>query len=103
MSKESKKNKKDKSDLIINREPTSWAISEELIIDERLNERLEKPLKSIEKVKKEMSKNYRDIKSEILKNEGVTAQKFNNLNDNFSRKLNKVQHENDVEHKRFKK
>ena len=38
---------------------------------------------NIENVKKEMSKNYRDIKSEILKNEGVTAQKFNNLNDNF--------------------
>jgi hypothetical protein len=50
-----------------------------------------------------MNKNYRDIKSEILKNEGVTAQKFNNLNANFSLKLNKVKHDNDVEHEKLKK
>jgi len=64
---------------------------------------LKKSAKAIENVKKEMNKNYRDIKSEILKNEGVTAQKFNNLNDSFSRKLNKTQHDNDVEHEKFKK
>jgi len=66
-----------------------------------LKEYVEK--EDLENVKKEMNKNYRDIKSEILKNEAVTAQKFNNLDDNFSRKLNKVQHDNDVEHEKFKK
>ena len=113
MSKESKKNKKDESDLILNNESSSWKISvcsqlqDDLANLEydltNLKKDLEKPVKAIEKVKKEMNKNYRDIKSEILKNEGVTAQKLNNLNDNFSRKLNKVQHDNDVEHKKFKK
>jgi hypothetical protein len=110
--KKSKKNKKDESDFILSQGASSWSPSQELILQERdgeyydltnLKEDLEKPFKAIEKAKKEMSKNYRDIKSEILKNEGVTAQKFNNLNDNFSRKLNKVQHDNDVEHERFKK
>ena len=87
--KESKKNKKDESVLMFSDQEYSCSV-----------EHVEK--KDLEKVKKEMSKNYRDIKSENLKNEGVTAQIFNNLNDNFSRKLNKVQHENDVEHEKFK-
>lgn len=58
---------------------------------------------SFECIKEEICKNYRDIKSEILKNKCVTDQKFNNLSDSFSRKLNKVQHDNDVEHEKFKK
>jgi len=106
--KKSKKNKKDESDFIINEESSSWrstiTIDSQLEYDlANLKKDLEKPFKAIERVKKEMSENYRDIKSEILKNEGVAAQKFNNLNDNFSRKLNKVQHDNDVEHAKFKK
>ena len=96
--KESKKNKKAESVLIV--DDASWGESHVEYLEKH---HLEKIVKDVEKVKKEMNKNYRDIKSAILKNEEVTAQKFNNLNDNFSRKLNKVQHDNDVEHERFKK
>lgn len=68
-----------------------------------LKEDLEKPVKGIENAKKEIRKNYRDIKSEILKNESVTGQKLNNLSDNFYRKLNKFEFDNDNAHEKFKK
>ena len=104
--KESKKNKKDesvfRSNTLLMQKVIIKGVDGESYHLDNLKKDLEKPVKIIEKVKKEMNENYRDIKSEILKNEGVTAQKFNNLNDNFSRKLNKVQHDNDVEHKKFK-
>lgn len=88
--KESKKNKKDESVLMVGDQTPLY-----------VKEYVEK--EDLEEAKKEMKKNYRDIKSEILKNEGVTAQKINNLDDNFSRKLNKVQYDNDVKHEKFKK